>query len=75
MRVILHVPEALLDDYAWSRSVSMVFADGRETRGCIDWISMIPDISTGLAVWEAHASPESTEGLRYSMCAQVFPGE
>ena len=72
MRVILHVTEALLDDYALGRTVRLAFADGRESEGCIVWVSMLSDISSGFPTWEAHIIPASTDDLRYGMCTEIL---
>lgn len=73
MRVILHVPEALLEDYAPGRSVRLTFADGRESEGRVVWVSMIPDASTDTPSWETHISCEADAATKYGMRVDVRP--
>lgn len=75
MRVILHVPEALLADYACSSLVSLTFADGRTTDGRIVWVSMVPEASTGDPQWEAHIAFEPDASTRYGMNVEVRPAQ
>ena len=73
MRVILHVPEELLGDYALGRSVRLVFADGREREGCVVWVSMIPDASSDTPLWETHIAFEADAATKYGMRVNVHP--
>lgn len=71
MRVILYVPEQLLDDYAWNSTVSLTFADGWEAEGRIVWVSMIPDFSVDTPLWETHIAFESGVATKYGMSVEV----
>lgn len=73
MRVILHVPEALLDDYALGSTVRLAFADGRESEGRIVWVSMIPEASADTPLWETHIAFEADAATKYGMRADVCP--
>lgn len=73
MRVILHVPEALLDDYALGRTVRLAFADGRESEGRIVWVSMVPDSLPDTPSWETHIAFEADTATKYGMRVDVRP--
>ena len=73
MRVILHVPEALLADYALGRTVRLDFADGRECEGRVVWVSMIPDASTDTPLWETHIAFEADAATKFGMRVDVQP--
>jgi len=73
MRVILHVPEALLNDYTLGRTVRLAFADGRESEGRIVWVGMIPEYSDDEPLWEAHIAFEADAATKYGMHVDVQP--
>ena len=75
MRVILHVPEALLGDYALGRTVRLAFADGRESEGRIVWVSMIPGMSADEPLWETHIAFGADAATRYGMRVDVRPAQ